>query len=123
MSIFEGVNSALSSVFETQWSDATYTAIRTDGTGNDFDEPSEDETVYEGVKAQIEDSMAGARGNSDVTTAERMVMILTKTLPIVPASQDKITITPVGGTAETFRVAELKGRDPSNIYYLVKVDA
>lgn len=122
MSIFDSINTAMSSVLTPLYMDATYTAIRPDGTAGDFDEPSETSTVYP-CKAQINDSMSNPRGDGDTQTSTRFVMILTSSLPIVPRAQDTIEITPVNGVAETFRIAGLKERDPSNIYYLVEVDA
>lgn len=122
MSILSSVHDALSSVFEAVWDDAVYTAIRSGGAQNDFDEPTETKTVYGGVKAQIDDSRSGVRADGDIRTATRYVLILVDSLPITPQSQDSITITPVGGVPETLRLGELVGRDPANVAYKVRVE-
>lgn len=122
MGLLDSVNSALDAVMTGIYADAVYTTVRNAGGGSDFDEPVDIETVYN-CKAQINDGMNNARADGDTIERTRYVMILTSSLPIVPAPQDRLRVTPVGGAAEDFRVVRLVERDPANVYYLVEVDS
>lgn len=119
--IFEGVHDVLSGVFMTIWPNAQYIQI-SGGEVSRYGEPNETPSEPIPCKAQIDDSMSGSRSDGDTVTATRYVMILVESLSVVPAAQDKITITPVGGEAETFTIVRVTERDPANTYYRVEVE-